>query len=122
MNHDHRIKAFFACALTFAAASASATADGPDFFVVRDVSADSALNIRATPSMTTRKVGSIAPNATCIRNLGCRGGLTLQEFTTLSPEQQQQRQRDNPRWCRIEYQGVSGWAAGHYLGEGACTR
>ena len=122
MRHDRIPKAAVGLALGVCAAAACATADGPDFFAVRDVGAGDVLNIRAEPSATSRKLGSIPPNGTCIRSLGCQGGLTFQEFTTLTPEQQKQRQRENPRWCRIEYQGVTGWVAGRYLGEGGCPR
>ena len=43
------------------------------------------------------------------------------DLTTLSKEQQAQRLRENPRWCRIEYQGIVGWVAGRYLAEGSCA-
>lgn len=80
------------------------------------------LNIRAEPSARARKIGSIPHDASCIRNLGCQGGLTYQEFSELTPAQRTQRLRENPRWCRIEYQGVTGWVAGRYLAEGYCQR
>jgi hypothetical protein len=102
--------------------AASADADGPDFYVVRGVAQGDVLNIRAAPNPRARKVGAIPPDGTCIRNLGCRGGLTFQEFTELSPAERKQRERENPRWCRVEYQGVTGWVAGRYLGEGDCRR
>ncbi len=122
MSHDKGPKAVVGLALGVFAAAAFATADGPDFFAVRDVGAGNVLNIRAEPNAKARKVGTIPADGACLRNLGCRGGLTLQEFTTLTPEQQAKRQRENPRWCRIEYQGVTGWVAGRYLREGNCPR
>ena len=57
-----------------------------------------------------------------MRNLGCQGGLTFQEFQTLNPAEQAERLKQNPRWCRIEYQGVTGWVAGRYLAEGGCQQ
>jgi hypothetical protein len=122
MKCDKRLKAVVGLALGACAASTFATADGPDFFSVRDVAPGDVLNIRGEPNVKTPKIGEIPPNGTCIRNLGCQGGLTYQEFTTLTPEQQKQRQRENPRWCRIEYRGATGWVAGRYLGEGDCPR
>ncbi|NWG74334.1 MAG: SH3 domain-containing protein [Rubrivivax sp.] len=122
MKHVRSPKAAVGLALGVCAAAAFATADGPDFFVVRDVGAGDVLSIRAEPNANARKVGTIPANGTCIRNLGCKGGLTFQEFTTLTPEQQKQRQRQKPRWCRVEYLGVTGWVAGRYLGEGNCQR
>lgn len=102
--------------------TSSADADGPDFFEVRDVARNDVLHIRAEPNPRAAKVGEIPPDGTCIRNLGCRGGLTFQEFTELSPAAREQRERENPRWCQVEYRGVTGWVAGRYLGEGDCDR
>jgi uncharacterized protein YraI len=103
-------------------AQASGTADGPDHYAVRDVAPGDVLNIRAEPSARAPRIGTIPHDGTCIRNLGCQGGLTFQEFSELTPAQQKQRLRENPRWCRIEYQGVTGWVAGRYLAEGYCQR
>ena len=102
--------------------AASADADGPDFYQVRNVAANDVLNIRVKPNPRARKVGEIPPDGACIRNLGCQGGLTFQEFTELSPAERKQRERENPRWCQVEYQGITGWVAGRYLGEGDCRR
>lgn len=107
-------------AMGLGAAAASADADGPDFYVVHGVGKHDVLNIRAEPDPHAPKVGEIPPDGKCVRNLGCKGGLTFQEFTELSPEQQKRRERENPRWCKVEYQGVTGWVAGRYLGEGDC--
>ena len=111
-----------AAVLALAGSGALATADGPDHFVVRDVSAGDVLNIRAEPDAKARKLGDIPPGGHCIRNLGCQGGLSLEEFTTLSPAQRRQRERDNPRWCRVEYRGITGWVSARYLAEGPCPR
>jgi len=89
-------------ALVLAACGARADADGPDFYAVTGVAADDVLNIRAEPNAHARKIGAIPPDGTCVRNLGCRGGLTFQEFTELSPTQQAERLRENPRWCKGE--------------------
>lgn len=97
-----------------------AEADGPDFFSVTGVAANDVLNLRAGPSAREEKVGEIPPNGTCVRNLGCRGGLTYQEYSTLSPTQRAERLKERPRWCRVEYQGMRGWVAARYLMEGSC--
>jgi uncharacterized protein len=102
--------------------NAMAEADGPDYYQVRDVSSSDTLNIRAEPHADAARLGEIQPDGVCIRNLGCQGGLTFQEFTTLSKAQQAQRLKDNPRWCKVEYQGLVGWVAGRYLAEGSCTQ
>jgi len=99
---------------------AAADADGPDFYRVTGVGPDDVLNIRAVPKADAAKLGTIPPDGTCIRNLGCQGGLSFQEFSTLSKTEQAKRLKQNPRWCRIEYQGITGWVAGRYLAEGGC--
>ena len=95
-------------------------ADGPDYWAVTDVAQDDVLNIREAADPRSEKIGEIPPDGTCIRNLGCVGGLTYEEFTTLSDEEKQRLLRDRPRWCKIEYLGVEGWVAGRYLAEGQC--
>ena len=97
-----------------------ADADGPDYYRVVGVAPDDVLNIRVEPSPHAEKIGEIPPNSDCVRNLGCQGGLTFEEYTTLTPAEQSARIAENPRWCRIEYQGATGWVAGAYLAEGDC--
>ena len=109
-------------AMGLGSGAAIAGADGPDFFIVRGVARNDVLNIRVEPDPRARKVGEIPPDGACIRNLGCQGGLTFQEFTELSLAERKQRERENPRWCQVEYQGITGWVAGRYLGEGDCRR
>ena len=99
---------------------AAAEADGPDFYRVTGVRADDVLNIRADPKPGAPILGAIPPGGSCIRNLGCRGGLSFQEYSTLSKTEQARRLKQNPRWCRVEYQGITGWVAGRYLAEGSC--
>jgi uncharacterized protein YraI len=115
-------RVFVAVAVALGPLMAGAAADGPDHFVVRGVEAGDVLNVRAEPDARSPKIGAIPHDGTCLRNLGCQGGLTFREFSELTPEQQRQRLRENPRWCRIEYRGVSGWVAGRFLGEGTCPR
>lgn len=95
-------------------------ADGPDFYRVTGVRHGDRLNMRVAPKAGSSKVGAIPPDGSCIRNLGCRGGLTLNEYQTLSPPERTRRQAQAPRWCRVEYHGVTGWVAGRYLAEDAC--
>jgi hypothetical protein len=109
-----------ALAVVAASGPARATADGPDFYRVRGVSATSTLSLRAEPSLQAPRIGRIAPDATCLRNLGCQGGLTLAEFTTLSEADRKRRAEENPRWCKVEYRGTVGWVAGRYLAEAPC--
>jgi uncharacterized protein YraI len=98
-----------------------AGADGPDYFKIRGVAVGDVLNIRAAPNTGAKRIGSIPPGASCVRNLGCNGGLTYQEATTLAPQQRRQLLRQRPRWCHVEYRGQRGWVAGRYLSEGDCA-
>jgi uncharacterized protein YraI len=88
-------------ALLLANGPASATADGPDHYRVQAVAKGSFLNLRAEPSTASPRIGRIPADARCLRNLGCRIERDL-------------------RWCKVEFQGATGWVAGAYLAEGAC--
>ena len=110
-----------ASSVVAAAGAAHATADGPDHYRVRGVSPGRHLTLRAEPSTASAPLARIPSNATCLRSFGCQGGLTFEEFTTLSEEQQRRRAAENPRWCKVDYQGAVGWVAGRYLAEDACA-
>lgn len=103
---------------------AFAEADGPDFWDINDVADMDVLNIREEPNWRSRKIGEIPHNGRCVKNLGCIGGLTLEEYATLSDAERERIQKERPRWCKILYQGQPGWASGHYLQEarGPCER
>ncbi len=64
--------------------SAAADADGPDFFRVQNVAASSLLPVSAEPRAGESGLGTIPSNTQCLRNLGCRGGLSLEDFDALS--------------------------------------
>jgi hypothetical protein len=96
---------------------AFAEADGPDFYDVKGVDAGDVLNIRIKADYRSAKVGEIPSGGTCLRSLGCQGGLTYTEFSTLTEAEKRKIRRQRPRWCRIEYQGTTGWVAGRYLQE-----
>ncbi len=118
---NHKFATFLALAgLALASEKACAEADGPDFFRAIKVPAGDVLNIRSAPNPHAAKLGEIPPGGNCIRNLGCRGGLSFREFNELSPAERARRLKMNPRWCKVEYQGVTGWVAGSYLAEGGC--
>jgi len=104
----------------FTSSIALATADGPDFYRVRDIANDNVLNIHKQASPHADIAGTIPATASCIKNLGCQGGLTLEEFTRLSPTERAAANEAHPRWCHIEYQGINGWVPGRFLTEGSC--
>jgi hypothetical protein len=104
----------------FITSYALAGADGPDYWVVHGVKPGDVLNMRQEPDWKSGKVGEIPPDGQCLRNLKCVGGLTFEEFTSLSEAEKNRINKARPRWCYIEYHGVKGWVAGRYLREGAC--
>lgn len=89
---------------------------GPDYFRVINVAAGDVLNVRALPSGSADKVGELPPDADGIHYDFCIGETTYQEWTEMSDAEREAATR--LRWCRISWNGVSGWAAGRFLGEG----
>lgn len=73
-----------AALLVLFSGSTLAEADGPDDYRACDISGDDTLDIRAEPHPDAGWLGVIQPDGDCIRNLGCQGELSFQEFTTLS--------------------------------------
>ncbi|MCY6380517.1 META domain-containing protein [Hoeflea prorocentri] len=103
--------------LLAAASGAHATADGPDFFMVRDVAANDVLNIRTEPNPRAQKIGEIPPDGDGIQNLGCEGGLSFAEWLEATEAERDASERRV--WCRIAYDGIVGWVAGRFLTEGS---
>jgi hypothetical protein len=99
---------------------ALATADGPDFYKVQGAPDGGNLPLHATPGATA-PLGFIPGHAECVRNLGCQGGLSFEEFTSLSDKDKAERLAANPRWCKVAYQGLTGWVEGKFLTEAPCT-
>ena len=101
---------------------AIADADGPDYYKVAGVASNDVLNMHSKADPYAKKVGEIPPGTDCVKNLGCKGGLTLSEFTDLSKKEQAAILRKRPRWCHVEYRGIIGWVSAHYLEEGSCSK
>jgi uncharacterized protein len=99
-----------------------AEASGPDFYRANNIAPGNTLNIHSSANSGSSITGIIPPDGSCIRNHGCEGGLTLNEFTTLAMPAQTQRLQENPRWCNITFQGVTGWVSGPYLAEDHCDQ
>lgn len=78
---------------------ADGIAGGPDWWIVRNLSAGDRLNIRGGPSTNDQIVGQ-ANSGTTLRNLGCRAV-------------------GQARWCEIQNQAgnLRGWVNARYLGE-----
>jgi len=99
---------------------ARAEADGPDHFSVTGMAIGQSLDLHAEADVRSQVIGQIPSTAQCVRNGGCQGGLSFEEFSTLSQEDQRLRLEVNPRWCKVDYRGSSGWALGRFLMEDAC--
>ncbi|MBD2745828.1 SH3 domain-containing protein [Microvirga sp. BT688] len=97
-------------ALTATTGAALATADGPDFFDVRNVRSDDVLFLRERPTANSPKVGQVPHNGKMLRNEGCsavRDGKILPDSDM----------NTGPFWCRVRYGPVEGWANARYLAE-----
>lgn len=97
--------------------SVFATADGPDYFQVRNVRSDDVLNMRIKPDWRSKKVGEIPFSGICLKNLGCVGGLTIDE-STLPEKEQNKIRKKRPIWCKVKYKNIVGWVSGRYIAEG----
>ena len=93
-----------------------ATADGPDYYRVAGVTANSVLNMRASPNTSGALIGGIPYDADGIANFGCIGGLTLSEYEAATATERAAARKT--RWCRVGHKRTIGWVAGWFLAEG----
>jgi len=120
MNGVNAMRLFAFISLLFCA-QVQATADGPDFYRAQVLPTGESLPLFAEARSGARVLLRVPSGASCLRNQGCSGGLSLEEFSALDEVQKTVRLKANPRWCKVEYQGVSGWIAGRFLSEGECS-
>jgi len=102
------------CVLILGNINGEATADGPDYFRVQGISAGS-LILRAAGNQAAPKIGAIPRDVMGLKNLGCKGGLSLSEYQAASPAARKRARLT--RWCKVDYRGAVGWAAGWFLAE-----
>lgn len=118
-----KVSTLCAIALIASAAApsiAAADADGPDFYRVRGLKPGAALVIHKDNGPNSSIQGYIPHDGRKLKNLGCKGGLTLQQWSNTSPEERE-RSKDL-RWCKIMFKGtggrpITGWVNGRYLRE-----
>ena len=91
---------FLAVLMVWSVPQARATADGPDYYRVRDVESWDVLNMREKPDPGSAIVGTIPHDGRCVRNLG------------------QSAQYKQSTWVRVEYGSAVGWVNSRFLGEG----
>lgn len=94
-----------------------ATGDGPDFWKVQKVRSNDLLSMHEKPNRESKKIGAIPHNGTCLKNLECVGGLTLDELIERSEAEQKKILKKRPRWCKVQYKKTIGWVPGKYLKE-----
>jgi heat shock protein HslJ len=102
--------------LLVSSAPAFAEADGPDFFRISNVSADSALNIRSGPGTAFSVIGRIPADTDGIVNFGCISYLNAAQWAAATEEERAAARIK--RFCRVGYDRIIGWSAGQYLKEG----
>ena len=94
----------------------AADADGPDYWAVQHLSQGHVLHLRKGPAVQFPIVERIPSGFSHLENLGCSPPFTDQEWGSFS-----EPERDlalSLRWCRVRYEGQSGWVKGLYLQEG----
>lgn len=100
--------------------SVFATADGPTFYGVEGVAKGHHLTLREKPTSNAKPITYMPYNTVCLENLGCQGGISLKDFQTLNEEELAKKIKENPRWCKIKYKSITGWAFGKFLTEKPC--
>ncbi len=103
--------------MALAGGDALSEASGPDFYRVVDVASDDTLNMRLGPSTEYLVIAELPHTADGVANLGCTGGLSLEEWTEAS--EKERRASKDSRWCLVGYDRTLGWVAARLLGEGA---
>lgn len=110
---------FSVCAFAFVAtvtvASSGFASEEPEFLEIRNLSAGNFLNLREEPVLTAQKIGAIPAEIAQVRNLGCQVGMPLKDWRKASSKVRAVEMKR--RWCKIEYDGLTGWAAGDFLSE-----
>ncbi len=97
--------------------NARATADGPDFWRVWNVTPGDLLNYRVGPGVKYPKLGGITHSSRRITVIVCVPTTTRQQWFALS-EQMQLELSEMSSWCLIEHSGQQlGWVNRRFLTE-----
>jgi len=97
--------------------AASAEAAGPDYWNVANVIAPDVLNMHKDASARSPVVAVVPADARGLKNRGCTGAPTFQQWMAMSAAERERSSR--ARWCRVTWAGTQGWVAGRFLVEGA---
>jgi len=99
-----------------------AIADGPDFYAIKGIAVGHHLNLREKPTTKSEPVAYIPHDAECLKNLGCKGGVSLRDFEKLTKKEIEIKLKNSKRWCKIEYKSKIGWVYGKFLEEKSCSK
>lgn len=102
--------------LTLSCGLALADADGPDYWAVQGLTQQNVLNLRKGPALEFLIIAQIPANFSHLENLGCSPAFTDKEWMSFT--QQERALAVSLRWCRVQYNGHTGWVKGIYLQEG----
>lgn len=112
MSKSHLFLLAVAFSLIFFGQKVSAEASGPDYFQIKT---DKDVNFYETSDLNAKIIGIIPANTTGLRNLGCTGIVTIEEWNKMHAEQQAAAKEKV--WCKISYNGQIGWIQNIYLQE-----
>jgi hypothetical protein len=97
--------------------AALSEASGPDTWDVTGVSPGDVLYLHKDANARSPSIAGIPHDAKGLRNLGCTGTPTFQQWMAMSESERSRSAR--ARWCRVDFAGARGWVAGRFLREGA---
>ena len=92
-----------------------AETEGPDTFRVIGVPAGHSLVLRTGPGLLYPIAGALPANSTGMKNLGCKGGLSVAEWQRANPRER--AASAERRWCHVRHGNVTGWARAKSLHE-----
>jgi uncharacterized protein len=90
-----------------------ATADGPDFF--QSKVGVQQIFVYEYPDHQAKLIHTYHAPIRGIRNLGCEGGPSYEEWSKLNDAQKEKAKAKI--WCKISYQSVNGWVQNQSLSE-----
>jgi len=92
-----------------------ANAAGPDHFRVKDYIDPNTAIIYAMPSSCSQKIGLLPNGTRKIKNNGCKGELSYDEWIVASPKEREEASKEV--WCEVEYKNKRGWIRGYLITE-----
>lgn len=97
----------------FTPLSVGATADGPDYFQVRN---DQPVALYVGQDIEADIIAFLPAGISGIKNLGCEGASDFAAWQKMSEEERTAAK--DLSWCKVSYLGLTGWVQNKYLAEG----